>query len=135
MAITHTLDTPQTYGNNRVYLDAQIPTNGAADPVAANCKGGFYTVARTGVGILRFTFKQGFRAGRPRVFPELQLAVPDGSYAVAGPFTAATATAEATLDIHIRAASGAAVELPAANANNVLSLGLTFTDTGVPVPA
>jgi hypothetical protein len=95
-----------------------------ADPVTS-AKGKGYTVAYTSPGTYTVTFTHGWN-DLISATATLQLASADDKFAQIGTYTAATASASATLVIRVLDASGAAVAEVAANANNRVNFTCWF---------
>ncbi len=115
-----------TLNRDVVQLNLAIPTNGATAPVAASIRGIGYTVARPGVGIytltpvagLKFPVQLGIRA-------DLRLSAIGNTFAQVTTYNATTGV----ITINCVTGVGVAVEWPAANADNVLGVAITFSNS------
>jgi hypothetical protein len=115
-----------TLNRDVVQLNLAVPTNGATTPVASGIRGRGYTVARTGVGIYTFTPQAGL------LFPvqlgiraDLRLAAVGNTFAQVGTYNATTGV----FTINCVSGTGVAAEWPAANADNVLGVAITFSNS------
>lgn len=129
--INHVLDSLKTLGSDRVLLFGGFFTNGASDP--ATISGDWIaSVTHTATGKYTLTFKDAITSLAAK-FPDLSMSTPDGSYADAGPFTAATATTAATLKLETRNAGGTLADIAAAT-DNYVSIACFVKNTGVARP-
>ncbi len=111
-----------------VNLNFAIPTNGATTPVALGVRGGGFTVARTGVGVYTLTPMAGMKFPvQLGVLAQLRLATFVANQDVrVSTINASTGVITIT---HLNTTTGAAVEWPAANADNVLSVQLAYSNS------
>ena len=115
-----------TPGTSR--FEFAVPTNGATTPVATGIRGVGATITRTGVGVMSVVFGVGVPGTQLlSVQAHMRLATPTGLNMVQA--TTWTASTRTLLINYIVVSSGAAVEWPAANANNVLHIDVVFADS------
>lgn len=111
-----------------IRAEFSVPVNGATTPVASGIRGNGATITRTGVGIMSVVFK----AGAPgailaQATAHLRLAAVGNTFAQVGTWNATTRT----LIVNCVTGAGVAAEWPAANADNVLHIGVVFGDSAV----
>jgi hypothetical protein len=103
-----------------------VPTNGATTPVASGIRGNGATITRTGVGIMSVVFPAGAPGARLlEARAHLRLNAVGNTFAQVGGWNATTRT----LLVNCVTGSGVAAEWPAADANNVLHIGVVFGDS------
>lgn len=122
----------QLYGKSRnanpskVEFEFAIPTNGATTPVASGIRGRGAVVTRTGVGVYTIVFSAGHKyLDLLEAKAHLRLAAIGNTWAQVGTYVQSTRT----LTVNCITSAAVAAEWPAANADNVLHIKVTFGDS------
>lgn len=109
-----------------VIINLTVPVNAGANPVAGSTRGTGYTVTWGATGIYTFTPLPGMK------FPlllgiqaHLRLAAPGNTFAMASTYNSTTGV----FTVKCVTGVGGAVEWPAANVDNVLSVVATFSNS------
>lgn len=107
-----------------VMLNLAVPTNGAAAPTAASIRGLGYTVTWAATGVYTFTPVAGLKMPvLLGITAHLRLAAVGNTFAQVGTYSSTTGV----FTVKCVNGSGVAAEYPAANADNVLSVTITFS--------
>ena len=126
MAYKNFIEESLTLTRDVVFLPISIPTNGITTPVAANVRGLGYTVVRSGVGVYVLTPVAGLKMpNAPTVHVSQLFAAVAGQSIVQ---SIVVSTGVITLS-YVTTATLVAVEWPAAGANSLVSVLVTFSNS------
>lgn len=126
MAYKNFVEESLTLTRDVVFLPISIPTNGGANPVAANVRGLGYVVTRPSLGIYTLTPIAGLKMpNAPTVHVSQLFAAVAGQSVIA---SIVISTGVITLS-YVTTATLAAVDWPAAGANSLVSVLVTFSNS------
>lgn len=113
-----------TLSRSIVQFNMTIPTNGIHTPLGV--KGAGFTVAKTNVGVYTLTPDAGLKFPvQLGVFAHLRLAAVGNTWAQVGTINTTTGV----ITVNCVTGLGVAVEWPAANADNVLSVEIVYSNS------
>lgn len=126
MAFKNFIEELLTLDRDVVLLRLTIPTNGASAISQLGVRGNGYIAARTAAGVMTLTPIAGLKMPvRPNIQVSLGLAVIAPKFAQVGTYVAATGV----ITINCVDGSGLASEWPVANADAVLNVVITFSNS------
>lgn len=126
MAYKNFIEESLTLTRDVVFLPISIPTNNITTPVAANVRGLGYTVVRSGVGVYVLTPVAGLKMPNAPTVHVSQLFAAVANQAVQASIVVSTGVI--TLS-YVNTTTLAPVEWPAAGANNLVSVLVTFSNS------
>jgi hypothetical protein len=126
MAFKNFTEKMSSLNRDVIKLSLAVPTNGAAVPTASGIRGLGYTVTWAATGIYTFTPVSGLKMPvLLGISAHLRLNAVGNTFAQVGTFDSATGV----FTVRCVSGTGVAAEWPAANANNVLSVEVTLSNS------